>query len=336
MNIELIPELFAIMRAIQINEFGDPAGIRASEIESPPAPGRGQVRLNVHGVGVGFFDGLLIRGDYQIRPELPFVPGSSLAGVVESVGEDVSHLKPGAAVAAFAMHGGMAEQIVLPADACAPLPEGIAPVNAANFFISWATSLYGLREIGNVAEAETVLVLGASGSTGTTAIACAKALGARVIACASSPEKRQHCLDHGADEVVDYTREGWRDEIKQATGKRGVDVVYDPVGGEVSETALRLMAPGGRFLVVGFVSGIGRIPLNLPLLKRCSIHGVNWGGTVMADPSVVPPVIRTLAEWTLTGTIDPSPTRVYDIKDAGQAFEALFSRQSTGSLVVKP
>ena len=324
------------MRAIQIREFGDPAGIGTSDIEAPAAPGRGEVRLDVAGIGVGFFDGLMIRGDYQIRPDLPFVPGSSLAGVVESIGEDVDHLKPGDPVAAFALHGGMAEQVVLPASSCAPLPKGIEPVRAANFFISWATSLYGLREIGNVTQGETVLVLGASGSTGTTAIECAKALGATVIACASSEEKRQHCLDHGADLAIDYTRNDWRDEVKQATGKRGVDVVYDPVGGEKSEAALRLMAPGGRFLVVGFVTGIGKIPLNLPLLKRCSIHGVNWGGTVMADPGVVAPVIRTLAEWTLKGAIDPTPTKTYPLEEAGQAFAALFGRESTGSLVVQP
>ncbi|WP_181918217.1 MULTISPECIES: NADPH:quinone oxidoreductase family protein [unclassified Wenzhouxiangella] len=324
------------MKAIQIAEFGDPAAIEVSDIPAPSDPGPGEVRLDVKGVGVGYFDGLLIRGDYQIRPDLPFVPGSSLAGVVESVGDGVSHLSPGQAVAAFALHGGMAEQVVLPASSCAPLPEGIEPVAAANFFISWATSLYGLREIGGVREGDTVLVLGAAGSTGTTAIQCAKALGARIIACASSEEKRKHCLDHGADVVVDYTGEGWRDEVKAATDKRGVDAVYDPVGGEMSEPALRLMAPGGRFLVVGFVNGIANIPMNLPLLKRCSIHGVNWGGTVMADPSVVPPVIETLAEWTLTGAIDPAPTHSYSLEDAGEAFAALFSRQSRGSLVVTP
>ncbi len=324
------------MRAIQIDDFGDPSKIGVSHIEAPPPPGPGQVRLQVSGVGVGYFDGLLIRGDYQIRPELPFVPGSSLAGVVESVGEGVEHLNAGDAVAAFALHGGMAEQLVLPATSCAPLPPGIAPVNAANFFISWATSLFGLREIGSLAEGETVLVLGASGSTGTTAIECAKAMGARVIACASTEAKRRHCLEHGADLAVDYTTEHWRDEIKQATDKRGVDVVYDPVGGDLSEAALRLMAPGGRFLVVGFVTGIGTVPLNLPLLKRCSIHGVNWGGTVMADPSVVAPVIRTLAQWTLENRIDPTPTRVFDLEQAGSAFADLFGRQSSGSLVVKP
>jgi len=324
------------VRAIQISEFGDPSAIRASEIDAPAAPGSKEVRVAVGGVGVGFFDGLLIRGDYQIRPDLPFVPGSSLAGVVESVGEGVTHLEPGDTVAAFALHGGMAEQIVLPASSCAPLPPGIEPVNAANFFISWATSLYGLREIGRVAEGETVLVLGASGSTGTTAIECAKALGAKVIACASSEDKRRHCLDHGADTVIDYTVDGWRDEVKAATNKRGVDAVYDPVGGDMSEAALRLMAPGGRFLVVGFVAGIAQIPMNLPLLKRCSIHGVNWGGTVMADPSVVPPVIETLAEWTMTGAIDTAPTRTYALEQAGEAFAALFGRRSSGSLVVTP
>ncbi|MDZ7790940.1 MAG: zinc-binding dehydrogenase [Xanthomonadales bacterium] len=194
----------------------------------------------------------------------------------------------------------------------------------------------GCAKSGGCSEGETVLVLGASGSTGTTAIECAKALGAKVIACASSEDKRQHCLDHGADQVVDYTQDGWRDEVKAATNKRGVDAVYDPVGGDMSEAALRLMAPGGRFLVVGFVAGIAKIPMNLPLLKRCSLHGVNWGGTVMDDPSVVPPVIKTLAEWTMTGAINPAPTQTYKLEEAGRAFAALFGRRSSGSLVVIP
>jgi len=324
------------VRAILIEEFADPSTIKVAESPAPDAPGPGQVLLDIAGVGVGYFDGLLIRGDYQIRPELPFVPGSSLSGKVAAVGDGVRHLKVGDSVAAFALHGAMAEQMLLPATSCAPLPPGIDLGDAANFFISWATSLFGLREIGSLKEGETVLVLGAAGSTGTTAIECAKAMGATVIACASSKEKRQHCLDHGADLSVDYTAEGWREEVKQATGKGGVDVVYDPVGGPMSEAALRLIAPGGRFLVVGFVTGIASIPMNLPLLKRCSIHGVNWGGTVMADPGVVPPVIRTLAEWTLTGRIQAAPTQRYSLEDAGQAFAALFGRKSTGSVVIEP
>lgn len=324
------------MRAIQIHEFGDPAAIEVHQVDGAGSPGRGQVRLEVSGVGVGYFDGLLIRGDYQIRPELPFIPGSSLAGTVDAVGEGVEHLEPGMPVAAFALHGGMAERVVLPAASCAPLPPGLDLQAAANFFISWATSLYGLREIGAVKTGETVLVLGASGSTGTTAIECAKALGATVVAAASTASKRRHCRDHGADIVVDYTSQDWRDEVKTATGGRGVDAVYDPVGGALAESALRLLAPGGRYLVVGFVTGIAKIPLNLPLLKRCSIHGVNWGGSVMADPSVVPPVIRTLVEWTLAGKIDPTPTSVYQLEQAGDAFAALFGRESLGGIVITP
>lgn len=324
------------MRAIQIQEFGDPAAIKVHQVENPGPPGRGQVRLDVTGIGVGYFDGLLIRGDYQIRPDLPFVPGSSLAGTVESVGEGVDHLKPGMPVAAFALHGGMAEQVILPAASCAPLPPELDLQAAANFFISWATSLYGLREIGCVQPDESVLVLGASGSTGTTAIECAKALGARVIAAASTEAKREHCQAHGADVVVDYTSQDWRDEVKEATGGKGVDAIYDPVGGSLAESALRLLAPGGRYLVVGFVTGIAKIPLNLPLLKRCSIHGVNWGGSVMADSSVVPPVIRTLVEWTLAGKIDPTPASVYSLEQAGEAFEALFGRRSLGGIVIAP
>ncbi len=324
------------MRAIQVHEFADPSRVEVHDIDDAPAPGRGQVRLTVAGVGIGYFDGLLVRGDYQIRPELPFVPGSSLAGIVESVGEGVSHLEPGQPVASFALHGALAERMVLPATSCVPLPPQVDPHAAANFFVSWATGLYGLREIGRVQEGETVLILGAAGSTGTTAIECAKALGARVIAAASTEAKRAHCVEHGADAVVDYTAETWRDEVKSLAGKSGVDAVYDPVGGDTAEPALRLLAPGGRYLVVGFVTGIAKIPLNLPLLKRCSIHGVNWGGSVMADPSVVPPVLKTLVEWAASGTIDAAPAQVYPLARTGDAFAALFSRESTGARVVDP
>ena len=324
------------MRAIQIHEFGDPAAIETYQIEDPAPPGKGQVRVDVAGIGVGYFDGLLIRGDYQIKPDLPFIPGSSFAGTVESVGEGVEHLKPGMPVAAFALHGAMAEQIVLPAASCAPLPPEVDLRAAANFFISWATSLYGLREIGAVQAGETVLVLGAAGSTGTSAIECAKALGARVVAAASTEAKREHCRAHGADVTVDYTADDWRDQVKAATDGKGVNAVYDPVGGEIAEPALRLLAPGGRYLVVGFVTGIAKIPLNLPLLKRCSIHGVNWGGSVIADSSVVPPVISTLVEWTAAGKIDPGPAQIYPLERAGEAFDALFSRRSVGGIVVTP
>lgn len=324
------------MRAIQVHEFADPSRVEVHEVDDAPEPGRGKVRLAVAGVGIGYFDGLLVSGQYQIRPELPFVPGSSMAGIIESIGEGVTHLQPGQAVAAFALHGGLAERVVLPAASCVPLPSSLDPHAAANFFVSWATGLYGLREIGKVQAGETVLVLGAAGSTGTTAIECAKALGARVIAAASTEAKRAHCREHGADEVVDYTEDDWRGEVKAMTDGKGVDAVYDPVGGAMAEPALRLLAPGGRYLVVGFVTGIARIPLNLPLLKRCSVHGVNWGGSVMADPSVVPPVLKTLVQWAAEGRIDAAPEAIYPLARTGEAFAALFARESTGARVVDP
>lgn len=292
--------------------------------------------MQMAGVGIGYFDGLLVKGEYQIRPPLPFVPGSSIAGVVREVGEGVTELAPGDHVVGFALLGGLAEKVTLPATSCLPLPKDVPLLDAANFFIAYATGLYGLRECGSLKAGETLLVLGASGTTGSTAIELGKALGARVIACASTEEKRQRCLEAGADVVIDYTKEEWRKEAKAAAGSAGIDVVYDPVGGDMAEPALRLLAPGGRYLVVGFVTGIARIPLNLPLLKRCSIIGVNWGGELMANPAVVPPVINQLVEWTLAGKLKTTPDHIYTMANAGEAFRALFERRSSGKVVVTP
>ena len=322
------------MRALQVNQFGDPSSLNVADIEER-APGKGEVVLKVSGVGIGYFDGLLVKGEYQIKPPLPFVPGSSIAGVVDSVGEGVSHLKVGDPVAAFALLGGLAEKITLGAQSCFPLPKDVPLEHAANFFIAYATGLFGLRECGRLQVGETVLVLGASGTTGITAIEVAKAMGAKVIACASTDEKRQRCLDAGADVAVDYTDPDWRKQVKQVAG-RGVNVVYDPVGGELSEQALRLMAPWGRHLVVGFVTGIGTIPLNLPLLKRCSIVGVNWGGEVMENPAIVPPVIEQLVAWVRDGKLQAAPDHVYPLEQAGEAFAALFERRSVGKIVITP
>lgn len=323
------------MRALQVEAFSDPSALKVSDIPER-APGRGEVMLDMAGVGIGYFDGLLVKGEYQIKPPLPFVPGSAIAGVIAQVGEGVTHVAPGDHVAAFALLGGMAEKVTLAAQSCVPLPKEVPLLDAANFFIAYATGLYGLRECGRLKAGETLLVLGASGTTGSTAIELGKAMGAKVIACASTEEKRQRCLDAGADVVIDYTREAWRKEAKAAAGGQGVDVVYDPVGGEMAEPALRLLAPGGRYLVVGFVTGITRIPLNLPLLKRCSIIGVNWGGEVMSNPAVVPPVISQLVEWTLAGKLKTKPDHVYPMSEAGEAFASLFERRSSGKIVVTP
>lgn len=323
-----------VMRALQVEAFGDPKSLKVSEIPER-APGRGEVQIRMAGVGIGYFDGLLVKGEYQIKPPLPFVPGSAIAGVVAAVGEGVTHLKVGDHVAGFTLLGGMCELVTLNAQSCFVLPASIPLVDAANFFIAYATGLYGLRECGRLQAGETVLVLGASGTTGITAIEVAKAMGAKVIACASTEEKRARCLAAGADLAVDYTAADWRNQVKAAAG-RGVNVVYDPVGGDMSEAALRLMAPGGRHLIVGFVTGIAKIPSNLPLLKRCSVIGVNWGGETLENPAVIPPVIKTLIEWTLAGKLQTKPDHIYPMAEAGAAFASIFNRSSSGKIVITP
>lgn len=322
------------MRALQVTAFGDPEFLTVGDIPER-APGRGEVLLRMAGVGIGYFDGLLVKGEYQIKPPLPFVPGSAISGVVEQVGHGVTQLQVGDHVAAFALLGGMAELVTIGAQSCFPLPKSIPLLDAANFFVAYATGLYGLRECGRLQPGETLLVLGASGTTGSTAIEIGKAMGAKVIACASTEQKRARCLAAGADLAIDYTQADWRNAVKAASG-RGVNVVYDPVGGEMTEAALRLMAPGGRHLIVGFVTGIAKIPSNLPLLKRCSIIGVNWGGEALENPAVVPPVIRTLVEWTEAGKLKTKPDHVYPMAYAGKAFASIFDRTSSGKIVVTP
>ncbi len=322
------------MRALQVNEFGDPSRITVSDVPERD-PGASEVKIRVGGVGIGYFDGLLVKGEYQIKPPLPFIPGSSIAGEVEAVGDKVKHLKPGDKVAAFALLGGLAEKAVLPGDSLVKLPDSIDLEAAANFFIAYATGVLGLKELANTQPGEKVLILGASGTTGSTAIEIAKAMGAEVIACAATEEKRQKCTELGADHTVDYTQEDWRKQVK-AIAPEGVNVVYDPIGGRWAETALRSMAPGGRYLIVGFVDGIANIPFNLPLLKRCSIMGVNWGGEVFANPAIVPPVITQIIEWAMAGKLKTAPDKVYPLDTASDAFAALFNRQSLGKIVINP
>ena len=280
------------MRVLQVTKFGDPSALKVAEVPERD-PSSLEIKVRVEGVGIGYFDGLLIKGEYQIKPPLPFVPGSSIAGTVESVGDKVTNLKEGDKVAAFAFLGGLAEKALLASNSVVPLPPEINLQDAANFFMSYATGVLGLKQLGDVKEGESVLVLGASGTTGVTAIEISKALGAKVIACASTEEKRQRCIEAGADHVIDYTAEDWRKQVK-ALFPQGVDAVYDPIGGKWAEPALRCLAPGGRYLVVGFVAGIASIPLNLPLLKRCLIIGVNWGAESMANPEIVAPIIEQL------------------------------------------
>lgn len=322
------------MKAIRVTKFGDPSSVSVAEVEER-APNAHEVKVRVHGVGVGYFDGLLIKGEYQIKPPLPFVPGSSLSGIVEEVGTQVEGLRRGDHVAGFSLLGGLAEHTCLPANFVFKVSETIPLDDAANFFIAYSTAVFGLSQLADTKPGETVLILGASGTTGSAAIDVAKAIGAKVIACASSEAKRDHCLELGADAVVDYTQSDWRKEVKVATGGRGVDVVFDPIGGDFAEPALRSMGPHGRYLVVGFVAGIPKLPLNLPLIKRCSVIGVNWGGEVFANPEIVPPVIGQILDWAEQGKLHSAPAAVYPMDRAGEAFSSLFNRSSRGTIVIR-
>jgi NADPH2:quinone reductase len=318
-----------------VKELGDPSAVAVSEIDDRE-PSAHEVKVRVHGVGIGYFDGLLVKGEYQMKPPLPFVPGSSLSGIVESVGASVEGLSRGDHVAGFNLLGGLAEYACLPGNFVFKIPDSIPLDDAANFFIAYATAVYGLKTLGQVQSGETVLILGASGTTGSTAIEVGKALGAKVIACASTEEKRAHCLSLGADAAIDYTKPDWRKAAKAAAGGVGVNAVFDPIGGDFAEPALRTLAPGGRYLVVGFVAGIASLPMNLPLIKRCSIVGVNWGGEVMGNPAIVKPVIDQLIAWTESGAIRSGPDAVFPLERTGEAFAALFGRRSTGKIVIRP
>ena len=323
------------MKAILVREFGDPSSLTVSDVDERD-PSDHEVKVRVHGVGVGYFDGLLVKGEYQMKPPLPFVPGSSLSGIVESVGAQVTGLAAGDHVAGFNLLGGLAEYACLPSNFVFKIPDAIPLDDAANFFIAYATATYGLKTLGQVSGGDSVLILGASGTTGSTALEVSRALGAKVIACASTEEKRAHCLALGADAAIDYTKPDWRKAAKAAAGGLGVDVVYDPIGGDFAEPALRTLAPGGRYLVVGFVAGIARLPINLPLIKRCSIVGVNWGGEVMGNPTIVKPVIEQLIAWAEDGALHSGPDAVFPLEQTGEAFGALFTRQSTGKIVIHP
>jgi NADPH2:quinone reductase len=253
-----------------------------------------------------------------------------------ALGEGAPEALLGKRVMALSPRGALAGRIALPALTCIPVPDNMSAEAAAGFIVSYCTALYGLEECGKLREGETLLVLGAGGGVGMAAIDIAKAMGAKVIAAASSEEKRKAALDAGADIAIDYTNPDWRKELEPLTGRKDVDLVYDPVGGDFSETALRCLAPGGRHLVVGFAAGdIPRIPLNLALLKRCSIVGVDWGGHIRANPAANIPLMKTLTNWVSEGRIHPEPAASYPLAEAPVVLQRLLDRESIGKPVIR-
>ncbi len=315
----------------------EPTGVDAlTWTEQPtPSPRAGEVLIEIKAASLNFPDLLIVQNKYQIKPPLPFVPGSEYAGVVLAVGEGVTHLQPGQNVACLSGTGGFATHVLAPAALCMPLPEGFSHVDAAAFIMIYATSHHALIDRGQLKAGETVLVLGAAGGVGTAAIQVAKAQGARVIAAASTDEKCALCLSIGADAVINYAQENLREAIKALTDGRGPDVIYDPVGGEYAEPAFRSIAWRGRYLVVGFASGpIPSLPLNLPLLKGASLVGVFWGDFAKREPKANAAMMQELASWYAGGKIKPVIDRTMPMSQLKAAYEHMGSRGVMGKLVM--
>jgi len=300
-----------------------------------PQPGAGEVLIAIKAASLNFPDLLIVQNKYQMKPPLPFVPGSEFAGVVEAVGAGVPHLKPGDPVAAFSGTGGFATHACVNAAVVMPLPPGFAFDDAAAFVLTYGTTHHALIDRAALKAGETLLVLGAAGGVGTAAIQIGKAVGARVIAAASSDEKCTLCREIGADESVNYTSTNLRDALKALTGGKGPDVVYDPVGGDLSEPVFRSIAWRGRYLVVGFAQGgIPSLPLNLALLKGASIVGVFWGEFARREPQANARALAELATWYAQGKVKPVIDRRLPMTALPQAFQRMGTRQVRGKLVL--
>ena len=322
------------MKAVVCKQFGPPDSLLVEELPSPRA-GPGEVVLSVKAASVNFPDVLIIQNKYQFKPPLPFSPGSELAGVVKEVGAGVERCKVGDKVIAFTTYGAFAEEVRTEAARLLPLPEGMDFVTGAAFLLTYGTSDHALRDRAALRAGETLLVLGAAGGVGLAAVEIGKALGARVIACASRPEKLEVCKAHGADETIDYAREDLRERVKALTAGSGIDVVYDPVGGPYSEPAFRSLGWRGRHLVVGFAAGeIPRLPLNLALLKGASLVGVFWGDFARREPKSFAASLEQLAAWYREGRLRPHVSKTLPLERAAEALQLLASRSATGKIVL--
>lgn len=324
------------MRALVCQQFDQPETLTVLE-QPDPTPGPGEVVVAVEAAGVNYPDALMVMGQYQVRPPLPFVAGAEAAGTVAAVGEGVTHLKPGQNVVAFTGTGAFASHLLAPAASVIPLPPGFPADVAATLPLAYGTTLHALIQRGQLREGETLLVLGAAGGVGLAAVMIGKALGARVIAAASTPEKCAVASEHGADEVINYAQEDLRERLKALTGKGGVDVVFDPVGDRYAEPAFRSLGWGGRYLVIGFAGGeIPKLPLNLPLLKGSSLVGVFWGEFARREPKANAENMSRLIGWIAEGKVRPLVSAHYPLERGSEALRALLERQVTGKVVITP
>ena len=322
------------MKAVLCKQFGPPDSLVVEDVASPQASA-GEVVIAVKAASVNFPDVLIIQNKYQVKPPLPFSPGSELAGVVKEVGAGVQGFKPGDKVMAFTTYGAFAEEVKTEATRLLPIPPSMSFTEAAAFILTYGTSDHALRDRGALAAGETLLVLGAAGGVGLAAVEIGKALGARVIACASSEDKLAVCRAHGADATINYAAEDLRERVKALTEGRGADVIYDPVGGAYSEPAFRSIAWRGRHLVVGFAAGeIPKLPLNLALLKGAAVLGVFWGDFTRREPKRFAASVAQLTKWFEEGRLKPHVSRTLPLEKAAEALELMAARQVKGKVVL--
>ena len=331
------------MKALLSKQVGGPDTLSLEDVPVPEAK-EGELLVRVLACGINYPDVLIIEDKYQFKPDRPFAPGSEICGEVLAFGPGVSGWAEGDRLICVTGHGGLCEQMTVPADRSFRLPEGADPVQGAALLMTYATTIHGLVDRGRLQAGQTLLVLGAAGGVGLAAVEIGKALGARVVAAVSSEDKAQAARDAGADETLIYDRAPFdkaqsralADRFKQAVGGDGADVIYDPVGGDYCEPALRSIGWEGRYLVVGFPAGIPRLPLNLTLLKSCDVCGVFWGAFARRDPQRNAQHVAQLMDWWREGKITPRIDREYPLAQGGEAIQWLASRKAIGKIVVTP
>ncbi len=324
------------MKAILCKEFGLPESLVLAEIPSP-SPAKGQVLISVKACGVNFPDTLMIQGKYQIKPPMPFSPGGEISGIITAVGEGVDTFKVGDKVFALTGFGGFAEEAVAEVSRTLLMPDDMDFITASSVMYTYGTSYHALKNRANLQSGETLLVLGAAGGVGLAAVALGKIMGAKVIAAASSDEKLALCQEYGATELINYEKENLRERIKAITNDKGVDVIYDPVGGHFTEPAFRSIAWKGRYLVVGFATGsIANLPLNLALLKGASIVGVFWGAFSNKEREESMLNFQELLQWFVNGQLKTHVHAHYSLAQASEALNEIIHRKVMGKLIVIP
>lgn len=322
------------MRAVLCKKWGGPDDLSLETIEAK-SPGPGEVRIAIRAAGLNFADTLMIAGKYQERPDFPFSPGLEAAGEVVECGEGIEGLAIGERVMAVLGHGGFASEAVVAAERVYKIPDDMPFEEAAGFPVAYGTSHMALRHRARLEAGETLVVHGASGGVGLTAVEIGTTLGARVIACASSPEKLALAEKYGASHLIDYSKEDIRERVLEITGKRGANVIYDPVGGDAFDASMRCIAWEGRLLVVGFASGrIPKAPANYILLKNCSLVGVIWGAYLGRDPAVVRSAMEELLGWYGQGKLKPHISATFPLAEAAEAMKSMMARKSTGKIVL--